>query len=101
MACLYVTVLLKSVPCGSSPRLASRARRMVTPSTMPSTSAYKPFQVEFWLLGKQFVVTEAEHAGGRAELGKLIPPRLVLPMKYCNVFCEFCWPSSRTKSAQV
>src|SRR5437016_7548058 len=71
---------------------------MVTPSTMPSTSAYKPFQVEFWLLGKQFVVTEAEHAGGRAELGKLIPPRLVLPMKYCNVFCEFCWPSSRTKS---
>ena len=74
---------------------------MVTPSTMPSTSAYKPFQVEFWLLGKQFVVTEAEHAGGRAELGKLIPPRLVLPMKYCNVFCEFCWPSSRTKSAQV
>src|SRR5436309_15846402 len=74
---------------------------MVTPSTMPSTSAYKPFQVEFWLLGIQFVVTEAEHAGGRAELGKLIPPRLVLPMKYCNVFCEFCWPPCRTKSAQV
>src|SRR5712692_3985782 len=64
---------------------------MLAASTSPRTCAYRLFQLEVWLAGS---------VGGRTELGKLMPP-IVFPMKYCKVFCELSWPSSRWKYAQV
>src|SRR5712692_1279233 len=64
---------------------------MLAASTSPRTCAYRLFQLEVWLEGR---------VGGRTELGKLMPP-IVFPMKYCKVFCELSWPSSRWKYAQV
>ena len=62
---------------------------MVAASTRPRTCAYRLFQLPFWLDGRQFVEVEVAQEEGRTEEGKVSPP-IVLPMKYCKVFCEFC-----------